>query len=153
MVVTSRLVMLCATTVVLWGLWAFFGRIALMKRMTPGTIFIAEVGISVICAAVVAVVIWSRREQSLFSSSSWNVFGVFSGGALAVGLLTYYFALEQGNISLVSPLTAAYPVVSVALAYVVLNERPTPLQWVGIILVIVGTILLVSAPPAKVPPS
>lgn len=77
-------------------------------------------------------------------TDSWNVLEVLSGAALAVGLLTYYFALTDGDSSLVSRLTAAYPIISVALGYAVLGERPTPIQWCGIILVIVGTMLLLS---------
>ena len=142
MSVSPRVILLCVATLLFWGLWAFFGKIALVKRMTPAGMLLAETSISCLCAFAVAIVMIASAKAHALTLSSWNIFGVLSGAGLAFGLLTYYFALEQGSISIVSPVTAAYPVISVALAYAILGERPSPMQWCGIALVVTGTVLL-----------
>lgn len=132
-------------TIFLWGLWGFFGKLALEKRMAPTTVFLAETLVSALIAVLFVVVAVQRSDsQPLYSTV--NVYGILSGVALAAGLLFYYLALQGGNVSIVVPLTATYPVVAVLLGYVLLRERPTALQWIGVILVAVGAALLVSGP-------
>lgn len=129
----------------MWGLWGFFGKLALEKRMPPTTVFLAETVISALIAIFLLFAIVQRQDgESLFSTI--NVYGILSGVALAVGLLFYYFALEGARVTVIVPLTATYPVVAVLLAFVLLRERPQPLQWVGIILVVAGVALLLSGP-------
>ena len=77
---------------------------------------------------------------------SLNVYGVLAGAALAVGVFFYYFALAEGRISIIVPLTATNPVVSALLGYMLLGERPTLAQWAGITLIIAGALLLLSGP-------
>jgi len=132
-------------TVLMWGLWGFFGMLALEKRMAPTTVFLAETLVSALIAVVLVLAVVQRHDaQPLYSTV--NVYGILSGLVLAVGLLFYYLALERANVTVVVPLTATYPVVAVLLGYVLLRERPSPLQWVGVILVVVGTALLLSGP-------
>jgi len=129
----------------MWGLWGFFGKLALEKRMPPTTVFLAETVISALIAIFLLLAIVQRQDgQSLFSTI--NVYGIVSGVALAVGLLFYYFALQDAKVTVIVPLTATYPVVAVLLAFVLLRERPRPLQWVGVILVVAGVALLLSGP-------
>src|SRR5215207_11497196 len=132
-------------TVLMWGLWGFFGMLALEKRMAPTTVFLAETLVSALIAVVLVLAVVQRHDsQPLYSTV--NIYGILSGLVLAVGLLFYYLALERANVTVVVPLTATYPVVAVLLGYVLLRERPSPLQWVGVILVVVGTALLLSGP-------
>ena len=132
-------------TILMWGLWGFFGKLALEKRMAPTTVFLAETLVSAFIAVVLVLAVMQRHDaQPLYSTV--NVYGVLSGVALAVGLLLYYLALEGANVTFVVPLTATYPVVAVLLGYVLLRERPSPLQWVGVVLVVAGAALLLSGP-------
>lgn len=133
-------------TILLWGFWGFFGKLALEKRMAPTTVFLAETLVSALIAVLFFVVVVQRSDAQPSLFSTVNVYGILSGVALAVGLLFYYLALQGGNVSIVVPLTATYPVVAVLLGYVLLRERPTALQWIGVILVVVGAALLVSGP-------
>jgi drug/metabolite transporter (DMT)-like permease len=50
-------------------------------------------------------------------------------------------AYKHGPASLVTPLAGAYPVVTIAFAWAVLKERPTRLQWGGIVAVLIGMVL------------
>lgn len=129
----------------MWGLWGFFGKLALEKRMPPTTVFLAETVVSALIAIFLLFAVVQRQDGQLLFSTI-NVYGILSGVALAVGLLFYYFALEDAKVTVIVPLTATYPVVAVLLAFVLLRERPRPLQWVGVVLVVAGVALLLSGP-------
>jgi transporter family protein len=133
----------------MWGLWGFFGKLALQKGMAPTTMFLTEVITSAACTVPLVVVLFRNHSLSQVHTS-WNVFGVLSGAGLALGLLCYYVALEKTQASILVPLTAMYPVVSVLLSYAVLHERLSLLQWVGVVLV-VGAILLLSPATTETP--
>jgi drug/metabolite transporter (DMT)-like permease len=60
---------------------------------------------------------------------------------MALGGLLVAIAYKHGPASLVTPLAGAYPVVTIAFAWAVLNERPTRLQWGGIAAVLAGMAL------------
>jgi transporter family protein len=151
MSIDYRLLLFAGLTILLWGFWGFFGKLALEKNMAPTSVFLAEVFISAVCAVPVLLILWRKHEvASLYTS--WNVFGLASGAGLALGLFCYYFALEKSQASILVPLTAMYPAVSVLLSYALLHERPHVSQWVGIIFVIVGAILLLSGPTANTSP-
>ena len=145
-----RLGLLAGFTIVMWGLWGFFGKLALQKGMAPTTMFLAEVLTSAACTVPLVVVLLRNHSLSHFHTS-WNVFGVLSGAGLALGLLCYYVALEKTQASILVPLTAMYPVVSVLLSYAVLHERLSLLQWVGVALVVGGAMLLLSTATPETP--
>jgi drug/metabolite transporter (DMT)-like permease len=60
---------------------------------------------------------------------------------MAVGSLLVAIAYKKGPASVVTPLSGAYPVVTLAFAWAVLQERPTALQRAGIGLVLAGMVL------------
>ena len=63
--------------------------------------------------------------------------GAFS---LAIGGIAFARALETVPVSMASPITASNPVIAAVIARFAFNERLTPLQWFGIVMVIVGGI-------------
>jgi drug/metabolite transporter (DMT)-like permease len=65
---------------------------------------------------------------------------------MAGGSLLTALAYQKGPASIVTPLSGAYPVVTLAFAWAVLKERPTRLQWVGIAAVLAGMVLITTAP-------
>ncbi len=60
---------------------------------------------------------------------------------MAVGSLLAAIAYRHGPASIVTPLSGAYPVVTVGFAYGLLHERPSVLQWTGIVLVLGGMVV------------
>jgi bacterial/archaeal transporter family protein len=143
-----RVLLFAGLTILLWGFWGFFGKLALEKHMAPTSVFLAEVCTSAVCAVPVVLILWRKHEAaSLYTS--WNVFGLALGAGLALGLFCYYFALETSQASILVPLTATYPAVSVLLSYALLQERPHVSQWIGVMFVIVGAILPLSGPTAN----
>jgi transporter family protein len=145
-----RLLLFSGLTVLMWGLWGFFGKLALERKMAPTTIFLAEVLISAACAVPLWLVLL-KTQNAPSPFSSWNVFGLLSGAGLAIGLLFYYLALQGGQASVIVPLTSTYPIVAVLLSAAVLGERPSLTQWLGVILVVTGVTLLLNGPVAASP--
>jgi uncharacterized membrane protein len=144
------MLLLALGAVLLWGLWGFFGKLALNRGMPASSVFLAEVLMGfALGAALLALVI--ARGAPLPWQAPLNLYGFLSGAALALGLLLFYLALAQGPASLLVPLTAAYPIIAVLLAYALLDEHPSLPQWLGVILVALGTALLLSGRSAGQP--
>lgn len=139
----TRVIALSGLTIVLWGLWGFFGKMALDRKMAPSAVFLIEILVSAALAIPLFVLLLYRQDARPLAV---NLFGVLSGAALALGLLSYYLALEGGTVSVVVPLTATYPLVAALLGVAFLGERPSPAQWLGVILVVAGVLLLLSSP-------
>lgn len=59
-------------------------------------------------------------------------------GMMAAGDLGVIIATKHGPISIVTPLTGAYPLVTLGFASIVLKEKITKLQWICILLIIIG---------------
>jgi uncharacterized membrane protein len=146
-----RFLLFAGLTILLWGFWGFFGKLALEKNMAPTSVFLAEVLTSAVCAVPVLLILW-RKPEAASLDTSWNVFGEASGAGLALGLLCYYLALEKSPASVLVPLTAIYPAVFVLLSHALLRARPNFFQWVGVVLVIIGAILLLSGLTANIAP-
>ena len=64
---------------------------------------------------------------------------------MAAGSLLTALAYQKGPASIVTPVSGAYPVVTLVFAWVVLSERPTRLQWTGIVGVLAGMAGITSA--------
>jgi drug/metabolite transporter (DMT)-like permease len=83
--------------------------------------------------------LYGRREAT--SRGEWlRSFGPMA--TMAVGSLLAAIAYKKGPASIVTPVSGAYPVVTLAFARAVLRERPTGLQRAGIVLVLVGMVLI-----------
>jgi uncharacterized membrane protein len=67
---------------------------------------------------------------------------VLNGVFTAIAYMSHYRALELGPVAVVSPIGATYAVVGVALAIVILDERPDPVQLLGAAVTIVGVMLV-----------
>jgi len=141
----NRAIFFSSLTIGLWGLWGFFGKLALERKMAPTTIFLIEAVITTaLSVPTFLLLLYWHRSQPL--ALAFNLYGLLSGAALAVGVLFYYFALAEGRVSIIVPLTATYPVVAALLGVIILGERPSLAQWIGIILIIVGAVMLLSSP-------
>jgi len=139
MTANMTVVIYAGLTILMWGLWGFFGKMALERNMPPVSVFLAEVLISLFVAAFFV------RRAFIPPQAKWSMFGLFSGAGLAIGLVFYYLALEHAQANMIVPLTSLYPAVTVVLSYIFLHERLSPLQWVGLVLLLVGAYLLLSS--------
>jgi transporter family protein len=90
-------------------------------------------------------------STKLAGLSSGIIFvGLIAGAVNGLGNWAVFACLEKGaKASVAIPLTALYPLCTVALATAFLKERPTVLQWIGIALAVAGGAML-SYEPAPV---
>ena len=112
-----------------WGLWAFFPKLALRSISPAGSVFYEGVGVMLTSIAVVWL-LGPRLSGSLQGITYALLTGIFG----TIGLYFFFKAVETGPISVISSLTALYPVVTVTLAVVVLHESLRPRQILGILL-------------------
>jgi drug/metabolite transporter (DMT)-like permease len=64
---------------------------------------------------------------------------------LALGGLTNAYALKTVPASIVAPITASNPVIAALIAKFAFGEKLSPIQWMGIIMVIIGGIQVSSS--------
>jgi drug/metabolite transporter (DMT)-like permease len=86
--------------------------------------------------------LWKGRAGS-HSMLEWTR-ALLPMGMMATGDLGVLIASRYGAISIVTPLTGAYPLVTLAFAALVLRERITLLQWGCIAAILVGMFLCTS---------
>ena len=136
-------------------MWLIFALLsAIFAALTS---ILAKVGIdgvnsnlaTAIRTMVVVVMAWgmvfitnAQGGISDISKKSW-IFLILSGLATGVSWLCYYRALQIGEASKVVPVDKLSVVITLALAFVFLNEKFTPKSLLGCILIGAGTLVMV----------
>ena len=132
----------CLLTIVFWGLWGVQSKLILEEisplsnqvLFTPGLLLM--VGL-----------LWLRLRKSRSTVTGSLKLGIFfaflTGVCGGVGNIAFFEALTNGRqASIVVPLTALYPMVTVLLAMILLGEKMNRYQWVGLGLAIGAIIIL-----------
>ncbi len=119
-----------------WGVADFFAAAA-SKRL--GVLRTAT-GVHISSCAAMAAYFFAVYEPDLLTWAHWAVLG----GVSALGLLvylTFYRALSEGPVAIVSPIVSTYAIVVIGLAIVFAGERLNVWQSLGIICSVGGVIL------------
>jgi len=121
----------------LWGVWGFLSKMA-SQQLPPQAVYLLAV-----CGhGVVIGYLWLGGGLAL-PWQPWGLAAALAAGLfMALGLLCFYKALAGGAASVVVPLTALYPLVTVVLSWAVLREEMTPRHLAGIALALVAVWLL-----------
>jgi uncharacterized membrane protein len=129
---------------VIWGLlaalgWgtADFGAAVAGRRIGSFPTVIVAQAFSALAATLI--LLFAGESLDGLGGIIWIV--VINGVATSSAYYMHYRALELGPMVVVSPIGAAYAVVGVALAVVILDERPGLLALVGAIVTIAGVML------------
>lgn len=119
-----------------WGLADFTGAVAGRRIGSLPTVLIAQL---LSAGAMTVFMIEGGHSPSVLAPYLGFVAlnGLASGGAY----LSHYRALQLGPVAVVSPIGATYAVVGVALAVLVLGERPGPAAFVGGAITVLGVML------------
>ncbi len=135
-------------TLLLWGLTLiFWGSAPLFEKIgLRGTTPLAALTIRTTLAAIVLLgaSLFLGQASNLLSLSLRDYLALGVSGVLAgvLGMFTYFSLLKSGQASKIVPLTAAYPLVTALLSFLLLGEKLTPLRLLGISLTILGLIIL-----------
>ncbi len=83
-----------------------------------------------------------RPEVAPTTGSRTWAMAAITGALLAVGNILLVVALQSGNLAVVAVLVSLYPLATVVLAWAVLKERVSLLQFAGVALAIVAAVML-----------
>ena len=115
-------------TVVSWGVWGVLA-VPLRHLTAPQSQALSTLGILPIMAALPL----SSRIREGQNPARGALCALAAGLVAGLGNLGYYQAVGLGAAASVAvSLTALYPVVTIAIAFIFLRERPGPIQLLGI---------------------
>lgn len=136
-----RLITFLFLTTLFWGMAAIFDKLALGKTSPFTGIMVRQF---ILTGILFAVGVGSGRLGSLGTLSGRSVvfFGLSGICGGAAGLWTYYHALRLGGASLVVPITATYPLITVLLSWLILQEGLTVHRIIGTALIVLGVWLV-----------
>lgn len=130
-------------TIVLWGTWGLVSKIASAGVDAYVNQLLYTAGI-VPLMIFVAWTVYKERSSETPQVRAQGVFWAFLTGILGgVGNIFFFQALVKGGkASVVAPVTALFPMVTVLLALVFLKERLGRVQWIGLMLAFIAIYLL-----------
>lgn len=131
----------------LWFLYALvtvvsWGAVGLLQKLGTNRISSRSVLIWVTVGFLILVPFLPFRQ--LFELSSYLLFiGILSGFLNGIGSWFLFLSLETGaKASVAVPLTGLFPVITAILGVSILGERPSPLEWAGVLCALLGGTLL-----------
>lgn len=125
------------------ALTAVFGKIGVAEINSNLATFIRTIVILIVTGAILSIRSEWQKPASISATSA--VFLVLSGVATGLSWLCYYRALQLGPVSLVAPVDKLSVALAIVLGFMFLGE---PLTWtlaLGALLIIAGSIVIVSA--------
>jgi len=134
---TLIVILLGLISAIFWGVADFFSAKA-SKTQGPLT---AALLVNMVGAIVFFGVYGIFLRPAFTLSLDGFLFAAASGVMLTVGLIAFFKALNIGPVSLVSPISSAYPIVTTLLALTVFGAYLSLIQIIGIGLVVVGILL------------
>lgn len=125
-------------TVACWGAVGLLQKLGTNRISSRSVLIWVVVGFLFLVPFLQPSQLWPLSEYLLF-------LGVLSGFLNGLGSWFLFLSLESGaKASVAVPLTGLFPVITALLGVSILDERPTPLEWVGVICALLGGILLSS---------
>ncbi|MBI4775946.1 MAG: DMT family transporter [Deltaproteobacteria bacterium] len=120
-----------------WGLWGFIPKIT-TRYVSPASALIYEtIGVMVVGLSTL-VFLRFRPDPDLRGMG----LGIGTGILGMIGAFCYLVAVSRGKVSVISVMTAIYPVISVALAAMVLKEPVTLKEGLGMGFALLGIFLM-----------
>jgi bacterial/archaeal transporter family protein len=121
-----------------WGLWGFIPK-QTTKYLTPTSAIFYEVLGGVVFAGLV--LLFTRTPPTFHPQGA--ALAMSTGMLGFLGALCFLTAVTRGPVTLVSIVSALYPVVTIFLSIVVLHEGLTLRQGIGVILAGLALVLIV----------
>ncbi len=122
---------------IVWGFWGFLPKYA-VKHITPMDVIVWEV----VGAIMIGVCSLAYMGFKLKFHSVGTPLGIAAGFCGYLGTIFFLHALREGPVSLVTAISALYPILTIVLAFFFLHEPLTLKQLVGIILAMVAVVLI-----------
>ncbi|MCX7792994.1 MAG: EamA family transporter [Thermodesulfovibrionales bacterium] len=123
-------------TLLLWGLWGFFAKIASNYISAQSVYLWGSAGALIV--TLLSLIIGFRFE----TSTPGIIYGLLAGLTGGGGVIFFYYALKEGKASLVVTMTALYPLVTIMLSYLILKEDITLRQAIGMLFALIAMVLM-----------
>ncbi len=122
-----------------WGVWGFLPKVAL-GYLDPAAAFVFEA----LGGALAGLFVMLIFRPQLVGAPIMGIIPAFFTGVLGyLGLIFFMYAVRQGEkLSIIAPITALYPAVTIALAMIFLKERLNFVQVTGILLALISIFLI-----------
>jgi uncharacterized membrane protein len=136
-----------SVAIVLWGINGLFMKLGTNRVSARSMVIWVTAGFVVLLPGM-----WNLTTLAGLSKNVILV-GLIAGAVNGLGNWAVFACLEKGaKASVAIPLTALYPLCTVALATIFLKERPSALQWLGIALAVAAGAMLSYEPAPAVTP-
>lgn len=122
---------------IVWGFWGYLPKQAL-ATLAPRTVLVLE-GLG---GVLVALTILCSNSDRITVDRAGMLAAVATGVCGLGGAYFFLLALQRGKASVIVPFTSLYPLVTLALSVVLLRERPSPANLLGIAFAVAAVILL-----------
>lgn len=120
-----------------WGLWGFLSKIGSEAASPMQMQILFTLGMLPVALGMLL-----QMRGKVDRDKVGISYGLACGIATGVGTLGYFAALQQQDASVVTPLTGIFPVLTVALAFVILRERLNKVQMGGMLLALASIVIL-----------
>lgn len=127
----SLIAMMC------WGVWSLLTKVA-FDHFNWYQVLITTSLVSILTSLL----LYFHFRPAFNIHSPGFFYAVFAGVASSIAVVAFYMALSRGKATIIVPLTALYPVVTIILSRLFLHERTTLLQSLGIALAIIAILLI-----------
>ena len=124
-------------TLLCWGLWGVFSKLASNYSRPRQTLIFQAVG--VVAFALLVLFMEQFQLQRTAPGFWWSA---AAGFVNFVGFLFFFAAVQKGKVSTVISLSSLYPVITIALSMLLLHEKITKREGLGIAFAITACWLL-----------
>lgn len=120
-----------------FGLWGFLSKMTVLYIDSKSALIFQTVGVMIIGLLTLSLMNFKPAADLRGGS-----YAVLTGLAYGVGCLFFFIAASKGKIITVVTLTALYPLITIILAYILLEETVSIKQCCGIALALFSIILM-----------
>jgi bacterial/archaeal transporter family protein len=119
-----------------------FGTNAVVLKCAKNIDFLSLTLLSVGTSAILAFFCWFFLHFKKDMGTHGITLGIISGILNGTGIILFNYAIQRGKASIVAPISALGAGVAVILAVIILSEKLTFIQTIGIILGLISVVLL-----------
>lgn len=130
--------LLSIAIIILWGLWAFLFKIGVEKIGINKALFYAYITGIILSISIISY-FFPKIDVRIEKGCIYIIIATLVG---FIGTILWYIALQKYKASIIVSFTALYPLVAVLLSILILKEKISLPNAIGILLAIIAGILL-----------
>jgi transporter family protein len=124
-------------TLVLWGVWGFLVKLSLSFIDWKQYYIVSSLPILISLP-----LFYLYFKPTLTFQTRGDLYAILAGITVVISSILFFLALGREKTTLVITLTALYPLITITLAFLILKERISLLQGMGVILALISIVLL-----------